>query len=1191
MDGEVEKEKSEEEIRSVGDDMGLWSCTLDMFQEYQQVQNMLNTIEVDTKNELLAEKAFEDLITILNKYQEQPHLLDPHLELMLDHLVRLARDPTQAKSVTRQTFKYLWLIVKVRGHKIIFKKLPHEVKDLIPVLELLECHDASEDFYQSYVLLLWLSIIIYNPFNMTIFDTTTTTTTTTAGPTVIERIMTVIKTHLNSAQKSREMAAYLAARFLTRPDLCNQHLPSFIDNCFEILDIESQTTNITAIYHKLGVLRSLGLIFKLGRRDELAGHADTVFGRLVASGVTSAPETPIRKLAVKLLQRVGLIFLRPKVAAWRYQRGNRKLAINVESGRAVAAKEGKKKDKEEVEVEEDEEEVVREVEEVIDSLLQSLKDKDTVVRWSAAKGVGRLTARLPRQFGDEVVGAILELFTGRESDKAWHGGCLALAELARRGLLLPERLSEVTPLVERALVYDELRGQCSVGANIRDAACYLCWSMARAYHPQQLAPYVQQLATGLLIVALFDREIPCRRAGSAAFQEHVGRQGAFPHGIEIMTAIDYFAVGKRTNAYLNLSVLVAGYPEYTQVLIDHLVEKKVTHWDSVIRELTAKALYSLTMVCPEYLSEKVLVGLVTGAASGTLATRHGAILSLAHVTHALSTVASRTHTPLHTFINDEMLKKILAIISTLEERQLYRGLGGEYMKQASAVLIEKISLSQLPIDDNNIILKVWQDLLEDCIVSASDNIRTSALDALASFWTTYHQPTTPDKVEWRNKLIHRYINVLHTTDRELYCLGYTAALGCLPKSLACGKFDVLLQALLSTIAIRPNTATWAETRRQAINSTLSLVTTLGINANGKECDTVAKDGLTSIYSVLFKSLDDYTTNCRGDIGAWVREAALVALKTLTLAVLKEDPGLLSKDTVEEMMYRVCQQAVERIDRTRKVAGTTLSALLYSSPPLPHIPCEDKLKAVFPRDTCTTINWASEKTTYTLFVQLLDQSQYRPRLLLGITYSTGGIAANLSRYTSEALHTYLNGRADQPHLLHSFWDTLLHLFAEHQKVDRITLPLIRTLSDLLMSSAVLDTILQDNDKAINQLITLLRKECIKCSDYYKLTAVITILCELLRLTSPTATRNVFTQMAIFLGYQYPKVRAMAATSLLTAIQEYSEERDLVQGGEETLEQINTILEDTEWMNNLNEARTQRNRICQLAGVSPPQPKMK
>ena len=37
---------------------------------------------------------------------------------------------------------------------------------------------------------------------------------------------------------------------------------------------------------------------------------------------------------------------------------------------------------------------------------------------------------------------MLIFFSIQETDSAWHGGCLALAELGRRGLLLPERLPE-----------------------------------------------------------------------------------------------------------------------------------------------------------------------------------------------------------------------------------------------------------------------------------------------------------------------------------------------------------------------------------------------------------------------------------------------------------------------------------------------------------------------------------------------------------------------------------------------------------------------------------------------------------------------------------------------------------------------------------------------------------------------------
>jgi hypothetical protein len=87
-------------------------------------------------------------------------------------------------------------------------------------------------------------------------------------------------------------------------------------------------------------------------------------------------------------------------------------------------------------------------------LLGGLRDTDTVVRWSSAKGVGRITSRLPAEFGDDVVGAVLALLIPSEGEAGWHGGCLALAELARRGLLLPARLPQVLPRIVSALHFD-----------------------------------------------------------------------------------------------------------------------------------------------------------------------------------------------------------------------------------------------------------------------------------------------------------------------------------------------------------------------------------------------------------------------------------------------------------------------------------------------------------------------------------------------------------------------------------------------------------------------------------------------------------------------------------------------------------------------------------------------------------------
>lgn len=70
-----------------------------------------------------------------------------------------------------------------------------------------------------------------------------------------------------------------------------------------------------------------------------------------------------------------------------------------------------------------------EIEEIIEELLQAMRNPSSIIRWSAAKGIGRITNRLPKDFGDEVVGSVIEILNPFEPHEAWHGACLSIAEL------------------------------------------------------------------------------------------------------------------------------------------------------------------------------------------------------------------------------------------------------------------------------------------------------------------------------------------------------------------------------------------------------------------------------------------------------------------------------------------------------------------------------------------------------------------------------------------------------------------------------------------------------------------------------------------------------------------------------------------------------------------------------------------
>ena len=97
---------------------------------------------------------------------------------------------------------------------------------------------------------------------------------------------------------------------------------------------------------------------------------------------------------------------------WRYQRGSRSLAntignevlndapmiTNCEAPGTLAPSKVTAEDEEEEFFAEDVDLDI--LEKLIDTLLSGLKDRNTIVRWAAAKGIGRVTGRLTMDLAD-----------------------------------------------------------------------------------------------------------------------------------------------------------------------------------------------------------------------------------------------------------------------------------------------------------------------------------------------------------------------------------------------------------------------------------------------------------------------------------------------------------------------------------------------------------------------------------------------------------------------------------------------------------------------------------------------------------------------------------------------------------------------------------------------------------------------
>lgn len=139
-----------------------------------------------------------------------------------------------------------------------------------------------------------------------------------------------------------------------------------------------------------------------------------------------------------------------------------------------------------------------------------------------------------------------------------------------------------------------------------------------------------------------------------------------------------------------------------------------------------------------------------------------------------------------------------------------------------------------------------------------------------------------------------------------------------------------------------------------------------------------------VMTSLLKALDDYSVDNRGDVGSWVREAAMDGLKRCIYILCKSVsvgfPGIsgevessadLHNSVVVEnnqsslifdanlataVIGGICKQAVEKMDKLREAAAKVLQRILYCKIVyIPHIPYRKKLEEIIPKKT--DLKWA------------------------------------------------------------------------------------------------------------------------------------------------------------------------------------------------------------------------------------------
>ncbi|OWB66254.1 hypothetical protein B5S33_g3618 [[Candida] boidinii] len=546
------------------------------------------------------------LVKKIEEFQQSPQLLDNKLRRFIEKLLNsyisnvLEEDDQKKILYFGSTIGLIfYTFTKVRGFKTISNCLSSTTALLASVSQrcsLLLGHDTSVTWQETYLLLVWLSILILVPFPLVSISSS-----------LPETLFNLANHHLQFSGSENDAATILMGRFLSRYDNV-----IFLNGFLQQLNSKTneQWTKEKDVI-KIGIFKTTNFLLKIGKLQLLFPFLKILLNIAILNLKTSK-STMVIGMCIKNLGKLGVIFL--------------------EIGDYDS------------------------VEDIIEILIHFVGANDTSIRYYVSKQLSKIGKRLPLDMKEDIFLCLIkelnipnipnlhDEFTNFSSIilldlqvdyediniETYHGVLTCLGEFSRMKLLsLPFVFFSIS-LIHKTLFLQQHKLTHSVGSQIRDSSCFVAWAISKRYRQDELPLTCWlQLFKDLMLSSCFDRDLMIRRASSAAMQELVGRNGDaifktlvhFPSEdkmkfleeiafckLKLIELLDFTALGQISRSFdISFQISTTINNLLLNEFVDYLTYQCVHSLDYEIRVLSVKTLRRfLEFVDDKLYTERIL---------------------------------------------------------------------------------------------------------------------------------------------------------------------------------------------------------------------------------------------------------------------------------------------------------------------------------------------------------------------------------------------------------------------------------------------------------------------------------------------------------------------------------------------------------------------------------------------------------